>query len=125
MKKWLCLLATLSVLTGCATESQSLTITPRQSVVFSDSALAQALDVKRRACAASETTQQTCLTLINRSQHSQWMRYRFYWYDKQGLQVEASPTDWQRITLPAEASKHIDTQVPSASATQYRMVIVH
>ncbi|WP_116644971.1 DUF1425 domain-containing protein [Salinivibrio sp. HTSP] len=125
MGKWLCLLATLSLLAGCATESQSLTITPRQSVVYSDSALAQALDVKRRACAASETTQQTCLTLINRSQHPQWMRYRFYWYDKQGLQVEASPSEWQRISLPAKASKRINTRMPTASATQYRMVIVH
>ncbi|OOE51905.1 DUF1425 domain-containing protein [Salinivibrio kushneri] len=125
MGKWLCLLATLSLLAGCATGQPSLSITPGQSVVYSDNTLAQVLDVKRRACAGAKTIQQTCLMLINRSQHSQWMRYRFYWYDKQGLQVETSSSDWQRISLPAKASKRINTRVPTASATQYRMVIVH
>ncbi|WBA07652.1 YcfL family protein [Salinivibrio kushneri] len=125
MSQWLCLLATLSLLAGCATGKPSLSVTPGQSVVFSDDALAQALEVKRRACADAKAVQQTCLTLINRSQHSQWMRYRFYWYDKQGLQIEASPSEWQRISLPAKASKRINTPVPTASATQYRMVIVH
>ncbi|SIN83217.1 YcfL family protein [Salinivibrio sp. ES.052] len=124
MGKLLCLLAVFGVLSGCATSQQSLTIAPEQSVVFANGDLALALEVKRRACPKTQSVRQTCLTLTNSSDHQHRVRYRFHWYDNQGLHVEAPPSQWQVLTLPAKASERIDITVPAARASQYRMVIL-
>lgn len=63
------------------------------------------------------------MRIVNNSQDTQNLQYRFYWYDDQGLEVNAKQGAWRQFILRGYESMTLSEVSVNPNATQFRIQI--
>ncbi|WP_105903445.1 YcfL family protein [Vibrio gangliei] len=125
MKKWLVIGLGLVALAGCSSSNTAgLRIdSASQQVLYSDTALDDDLTIDSIDTQANNGNTRGLVKIINNSQDTQNLQYRFYWYDEQGLEVNAKQGAWRQFILRGYESMTLSEVSVNPNATQFRIQI--
>ncbi|SJL82865.1 YcfL family protein [Vibrio palustris] len=124
MKLALIALLTVTSLAGCATNTSGLQIDgERQRVIFGQSALDDAFKVTDIATVKVHSHMRGSVTLVNQTTHDQSVQYRFYWYDRQGLEVNIQPSAWKQQIVHGGEKVSLSEVSISPQGQQFRLQI--
>jgi uncharacterized protein YcfL len=97
MKKWIVLLALATAIVGCSKHTAGLRVDGQsQKVMFTDNVMGSRLQIENIATTDVEGHARAIVTLASQYQGDQHIQYRFYWYDKDGLEVNSKLTAWKQ-----------------------------
>lgn len=125
MKKWLVAGLGLVVLAGCSSSNTAgLRIdSASQQVLYSDSALDDDLTIDNIDTQENNGNTRGLVKITNNSQDTQNLQYRFYWYDDQGLEVNAKQGAWRQFILRGYESMTLSEVSVNPNATDFRIQI--
>lgn len=125
MKKWLVAGLGVVALAGCSSSNTAgLRIdSASQQVLYSDSALDETLSIKNIDTQENNGNTRGLVKIINNSQDTQNLQYRFYWYDDQGLEVNAKQGAWRQFILRGYESMTLSEVSVNPNATDFRIQI--
>lgn len=125
MKKWLVAGLGLVVLAGCSSSNTAgLRIdSASQQVLYSDSALDDDLTIDNIDTQENNGNTRGLVKITNNSQDTQNLQYRFYWYDDQGLEVNAKQGAWRQFILRGYESMALSEVSVNPNATDFRIQI--
>ncbi len=124
MKKWaVAVLAALTLL-GCAKNTAGLQIDgATQSVLFGDNVLAGRLKIDEISTSNVDGRARGIVRLESRYKGDQAIQYRFYWYDDDGLEVNAKLGPWRQAIVRGMEIIVISEVSVSPKGTQFRVQI--
>ncbi|HCH01615.1 MAG TPA: DUF1425 domain-containing protein [Vibrio sp.] len=125
MKKWLVAGLGLVALAGCSSSNTAgLRIdSASQQVLYSDSALDDDLTIDNIDTQENNGNTRGLVKITNNSQDTQNLQYRFYWYDGQGLEVNAKQGAWRQFILRGYESMTLSEVSVNPNATDFRIQI--
>ncbi|MCF7354789.1 MULTISPECIES: YcfL family protein [unclassified Vibrio] len=125
MKKWLVAGLGLVALAGCSSSNTAgLRIdSASQQVLYSDSALDDDLTIDNIDTQENNGNTRGLVKITNNSQDTQNLQYRFYWYDDQGLEVNAKQGAWRQFILRGYESMTLSEVSVNPNATDFRIQI--
>ncbi|MGO2497843.1 MAG: YcfL family protein [Vibrio litoralis] len=125
MKKWLVAGLGLVALAGCSSSNTAgLRIdSASQQVLYSDSALDEDLTIDNIDTQENNGNTRGLVKITNNSQDTQNLQYRFYWYDDQGLEVNAKQGAWRQFILRGYESMTLSEVSVNPNATDFRIQI--
>ncbi|ATO33658.1 DUF1425 domain-containing protein [Dickeya dianthicola] len=108
-------------LVGCS-KTASLTINSKQTLVLGASVMAAGISASRPSLSRGDAGQQASARISNTSEQPVTLRYRFYWYDQQGLEVP--PLDAGRTAvIPAHTDISLVATHANPAASQVRLYL--
>jgi uncharacterized protein YcfL len=112
------------VLSGCASNSVGISVeSATQRVVFGSSRLSSHVQVEDIATVDVGGNTKGIVKIKSLSTAEQHLQYRFYWYDENGLEVDAKPSAWQQIMLRGKDVISLSGVSVSPQGTQFRIQI--
>ncbi|MFH0256965.1 YcfL family protein [Vibrio rumoiensis] len=125
MKKWLVAGLGVVALAGCSSSNTAgLRIdSASQQVLYSDSALDDDLSINSIDTQENNGNTRGLVKITNNSQDTQTLQYRFYWYDDQGLEVNAKQGAWRQFVLRGYESITLSEVSVNPNATDFRIQI--
>lgn len=125
MKKWLALITVSLALMGCASSNTAgLRIDgASQTVLFGDNVLAGRLTIEDISTVDVDGRARGIVRLINQSKGDQYIQYRFYWYDDQGLEVNNKLSPWRQAILRGTEEISISEVSINPNGRQFRVQI--
>lgn len=125
MKKWLVACLGLVALAGCSSSNTAgLRIdSASQQVLYSDTSLDDDLKIDSIDTQANNGNTRGLVKITNNSQDTQNLQYRFYWYDDQGLEVNAKQGAWRQFILRGYESMTLNEVSVNPNATEFRIQI--
>lgn len=125
MKKWLVAGLGVVALAGCSSSNTAgLRIdSASQQVLYSDSALDETLSINNIDTQENNGNTRGLVKITNNSQDTQNLQYRFYWYDDQGLEVNAKQGAWRQFILRGYESMTLSEVSVNPNATDFRIQI--
>lgn len=124
MNKWLFSLVVL-VLVGCSnTQTAGLTVESEyQRILYGDKVLASELEVKDISTAEVNDHTRGVVRVKNKTTSDQHIQYRFYWYDQQGLDVNARPGPWRQAIIRGMDETSLSEVAVAPNAVNFRVQI--
>ncbi|RTZ16529.1 DUF1425 domain-containing protein [Vibrio aquaticus] len=124
MKKWLIAMTAALVLMGCADNTAGLRIDgASQTVIFGDNVLAGRLKIEDIATAEVDGRARGVVRLVSQYTGDQYVQYRFYWYDDQGLEVNTKLSPWRQAIIRGTEEISISEVSINPNGTQFRVQI--
>lgn len=125
MKKWLVAGLGVVALAGCSSSNTAgLRIdSASQQVLYSDSALDDDLTIDNIDTQDNNGNTRGLVKITNNAQDTQNLQYRFYWYDDQGLEVNAKQGAWRQFILRGYESMTLNEVSVNPNATDFRIQI--
>ncbi|KJY83527.1 YcfL protein: an outer membrane lipoprotein that is part of a salvage cluster [Vibrio galatheae] len=125
MKKWLISLAAAVLLAGCASSNTAgLRIDgASQTVIFGDNVLAGQISIEDISTVDVDGRARGVVRLLNQSKGDQYIQYRFYWYDDQGLEVNNKLSPWRQSILRGGEEVSISEISINPNGRQFRVQI--
>lgn len=125
MKKWLVAGLGVMALAGCSSSNTAgLRIdSASQQVLFSDSALDDDISINNIDTQENNGNTRGLVKITNNSQDTQNLQYRFYWYDDQGLEVNAKQGAWRQFILRGYESMTLSEVSVNPNAADFRIQI--
>ncbi|MDW6003676.1 YcfL family protein [Vibrio mangrovi] len=124
MKKWL-LSFVVFAFVGCTnTHTAGLTVDSEyQRILFGDNVLASEVEVKDISTAEVNDHTRGVVRVKNKTSSDQHIQYRFYWYDEQGLEVNARPGPWRQAIIRGMDEVSLSEVSVSPKAVNFRVQI--
>ncbi|QEP43711.1 DUF1425 domain-containing protein [Ectothiorhodospiraceae bacterium BW-2] len=63
------------------------------------------------------------VTVVNQSQFTESLQYRWQWFDSEQFVIEGEKPSWIPLTLYGRSSQALRAVAPSATATQYQLYL--
>jgi uncharacterized protein YcfL len=124
MKKWLISAVMALTLLGCADNTAGLRIDgASQTVLFGDNVLAGRLTIEDIATTQVDGRARGVVKLISQYSGDQYVQYRFYWYDEQGLEVNSKQGPWRQAVIRGTEEISISEVSVNPNGTQFRVQI--
>lgn len=124
MKKWLISAAMALMLLGCADNTAGLRIDgASQTVLFGDNVLAGRLTIDDISTTQVDGRARGVVRLISQYSGDQYVQYRFYWYDDQGLEVNTKQGPWRQAVIRGTEEISISEVSINPNGTQFRVQI--
>ncbi|MFM2590373.1 YcfL family protein [Vibrio sp. TBV020] len=124
MKKWLISLMTALALLGCADNTAGLRIDgASQTVIFGDNVLAGRLKIEDIATSEVDGRARGVVRLVSQYSGDQYVQYRFYWYDDQGLEVNTKLSPWKQAIVRGTEEIALSEVSINPNGTQFRVQI--
>lgn len=121
MRKTVGLLMLVLLVSGCASRP-GIPVSDAQALVMEGAVLAAGIRASSPSLSQRDGTAIALSSLYNEQTHPVQLYYRFYWYDKKGLEIH--PVDKiQVITLAAESGKQIQSTLFNPDASKVRLFI--
>lgn len=124
MKKWLISAVMALTLLGCADNTAGLRIDgASQTVLFGDNVLAGRLTIDDISTTQIDGRARGVVRLISQYSGDQYVQYRFYWYDEQGLEVNSKQGPWRQAVIRGTEEISISEVSINPNGTQFRVQI--
>lgn len=124
MKKWLISAVMALTLLGCADNTAGLRIDgASQTVLFGDNVLAGRLTIEDIATTQVDGRARGVVKLVSQYSGDQYVQYRFYWYDEQGLEVNSKQGPWRQAVIRGTEEISISEVSVNPNGTQFRVQI--
>ncbi|MCZ4293677.1 YcfL family protein [Vibrio sinaloensis] len=124
MKKWLISAVMALTLLGCAENTAGLRIDgASQTVLFGDNVLAGRLTIDDISTTQVDGRARGVVRLISQYSGDQYVQYRFYWYDDQGLEVNNKQGPWRQAVIRGTEEISISEVSVNPNGTQFRVQI--
>ncbi|MEF1255149.1 MULTISPECIES: YcfL family protein [unclassified Vibrio] len=124
MKKWLISAVMALTLLGCAENTAGLRIDgASQTVLFGDNVLAGRLTIDDISTTQVDGRARGVVRLISQYTGDQYVQYRFYWYDDQGLEVNNKQGPWRQAVIRGTEEISISEVSVNPNGTQFRVQI--
>jgi uncharacterized protein YcfL len=124
MKKWLISAAVALMLLGCADNTAGLRIDgASQTVLFGDNVLAGRLKIEDISTTQIDGRARGVVRLLSQYKGDQYVQYRFYWYDDQGLEVNTKQGPWRQAVIRGAEEISISEVSINPNGTQFRVQI--
>jgi uncharacterized protein YcfL len=124
MKKWLISAAMALMLLGCADNTAGLRIDgASQTVLFGDNVLAGRLKIEDISTTQIDGRARGVVRLLSQYKGDQYVQYRFYWYDDQGLEVNTKQGPWRQAVIRGTGEISISEVSINPNGTQFRVQI--
>ncbi|MCA2019135.1 YcfL family protein [Vibrio tritonius] len=124
MKKWLGALIAIGLLAGCAENTAGLQVDgANQQVLFGDHVLGDRLRVEDITTTQLNGHARGVVRLTSHYKGDQFIQYRFYWYDAQGLEVNTRPSAWQQAIVRGGEGITLSEVSIKPNGTQFRVQI--
>ncbi|MGY5539079.1 YcfL family protein [Vibrio brasiliensis] len=124
MKKWLISAVMALTLLGCAENTAGLRIDgASQTVLFGDNVLAGRLTIDDISTTQVDGRARGVVRLISQYTGDQYVQYRFYWYDDQGLEVNNKQGPWRQAVIRGTEETSISEVSVNPNGTQFRVQI--
>ncbi|WP_413110378.1 YcfL family protein [Thaumasiovibrio sp. DFM-14] len=122
--RWLFIVFAITAMAGCAKSTTGLSIDSQsQSVVLNDFSLSRQLEIDRAMSEHINGLMQAKVPLTSKTNKTLQLQYRFYWYDKHGLELKGSDSPWRLVTIYGKDRVTLEGMAIDIRATQYRVVI--
>ena len=127
-RKWagcfvLCMSA-LFALSGCADNTAGLRVDGQtQKVMFADRVLGNRLIVDDITTMEVEGRTRGVVALSSQYNGDQHVQYRFYWYDDDGLEVNAKQAAWKRVIVRGFETISVSEVSVNPNGKQFRVQI--
>ena len=90
----------LLLMVGCAKQSAGISIdSSNQNVVLSDLLLSNELKLGNAKSKKEDGRLTASVLVTNTTTNTQYLQYRFYWYDELGLELNSDQAPWQQFIL--------------------------
>ncbi len=124
MRVWLIGLAMMAGLAGCANNTAGIRIDGQtQQVFFSDNVLGSRLMVDTIRTTYVDGRVRGVVQLNSHYQGDQHILYRFYWYDNNGLEVNAQSGPWRKVIVRGFEPVTLSEVTVNPSGTRFRVQI--
>ncbi|MCK6262800.1 YcfL family protein [Vibrio sp. ZSDE26] len=124
MKQWLLVLCTALVVSGCADNTAGLRVDgSTQNVIFGDNVLGSRLVIDDIATTQVDGHARGVVRITSHYTGDQHIQYRFYWYNDEGLEVNAKLTPWRKAIVRGYESIALSEVSVNPNGTQYRVQI--
>ncbi|MCJ2377962.1 YcfL family protein [Vibrio sp. ZSDZ34] len=123
MKKWLLSLGVLFVITGCAQPKTSgIKVEGQtQTVLFGDERMGKEISIEDISTIDTNGHARAIVKLANTTSTDKTLQYRFYWYDKQGLEVNTKQAPWKRLILRGDETISISEVSVNPNGKDFRL----
>ncbi len=109
---------------ACSNNTAGLRIdSAQQQVLYGDQVLAGRLNIDNIATQDSNGHTRGIVQISSTSKSDQNLQYRFYWYDDQGLEVNAKQSAWRQFILRGHEAISLSEVSINPNATQFRIQI--
>ncbi|OBT13976.1 hypothetical protein A9264_02220 [Vibrio sp. UCD-FRSSP16_10] len=124
MKKLVLLLVTLVAVAGCSPNTAGLRVDGKsQKVLFGDNVLGSRLIVDEIATVEKNDRARGIVTVSSHYKGDLRIQYRFYWYDDNGLEVNAKPSAWRQDVIRGLETRSFSEVSINPEGTQFRIQI--
>lgn len=124
MKKWLVLAVMALTLLGCTQNTAGLRIDgASQTVIFGDNVLAGRLTIDDITTSEVDGRARGVVRLVSNYSGDQYVQYRFYWYDEQGLEVNTKQGPWRQAVIRGTEEISISEVSINPNGSQFRVQI--
>lgn len=124
MKKWLVVFLGMVALVGCSNNTAGLRIdSASQQVLYGDSVLDDRLTIDNIDTKDMNGNTRGLVKITSKYEDNQNLQYRFYWYDEQGLEVNAKQGAWRQFTLRGYESISLSEVSVNPNAKEFRIQI--
>lgn len=114
----------LLLMVGCAKQSAGISIdSSNQNVVLSDLQLSKALKLGNAKSKKQDGRLTASVLVTNTTNDTQHLQYRFYWYDKLGLELNNDQAPWQQFILYGGDAKAVQGVAVDTDAENFRVFI--
>ncbi len=123
--KWFTALLLSIALMGCSSSNTAgISVESKnQQVLFGDNVLGARLVINNAGSSDTNGILKGVVSMTSTYTGDQHLQYRFYWYDKQGLEVNGSDTPWRQFIVRGLDSMSIQGVAIDPNATQFRVQI--
>ncbi|MEL7291664.1 MAG: YcfL family protein [Pseudomonadota bacterium] len=124
MKKWLVSAVMALTLLGCTQNTAGLRIDgASQTVIFGDNVLAGRLTIDDITTSEVDGRARGVVRLVSNYSGDQYVQYRFYWYDEQGLEVNTKQGPWRQAVIRGTEEISISEVSINPNGSQFRVQI--
>lgn len=124
MKKWLVSAVMALTLLGCTQNTAGLRIDgASQTVIFGDNVLAGRLTIDDITTSEVDGRARGVVRLVSNYSGDQYVQYRFYWYDEQGLDVNTKQGPWRQAVIRGTEEIAISEVSVNPNGSQFRVQI--
>lgn len=124
MKKWLVSAVMALTLLGCTQNTAGLRIDgASQTVIFGDNVLAGRLTIDDITTSEVDGRARGVVRLVSNYSGDQYVQYRFYWYDEQGLDVNTKQGPWRQAVIRGTEEISISEVSINPNGSQFRVQI--
>ncbi|UPQ88894.1 YcfL family protein [Vibrio sinaloensis] len=124
MKKWLVSAVVALTLLGCTQNTAGLRIDgASQTVIFGDNVLAGRLTIADITTSEADGRARGVVRLVSNYSGDQYVQYRFYWYDEQGLEVNTKQGPWRQAVIRGTEEISISEVSVNPNGSQFRVQI--
>lgn len=124
MKKWLVSAVMALTLLGCTQNTAGLRIDgASQTVIFGDNVLAGRLTIDDITTSEVDGRARGVVRLVSNYSGDQYVQYRFYWYDEQGLEVNTKQGPWRQAVIRGTEEISISEVSVNPNGSQFRVQI--
>lgn len=124
MKKWLVIFLGMVALAGCSNNTAGLRVdSASQQVLYGDSILDDRLAIDNIDAKDVNGNTRGVVQITSKYEDNQNLQYRFYWYDEQGLEVNAKQGAWRQFILRGYESISLSEVSVNPNAKAFRIQI--
>ncbi|MBD1576805.1 MULTISPECIES: YcfL family protein [Vibrio] len=125
MKKWMIACFAVIALAGCSSNNTSgLRIdSSSQQVLYGDSELDSRLSIKDISTKNLNGNTRGVVQVESKYKGDQQLQYRFYWYDEDGIEVNAKQGAWRQFILRGSESISLSEVSVNPNAKEFRIQI--
>jgi uncharacterized protein YcfL len=124
MRKWLIAVVAVFTLAACAENTAGLRVDGvSQKVLFGDNVLGQRLVIDNIATQPVDDRVRGVVQVTSQYQGDMHIQYRYYWYDDNGLEVNAKPSSWKQTIVGGYETRTLSEVSINPNGTQFRVQI--
>ncbi|MGO2508069.1 YcfL family protein [Vibrio hibernica] len=124
MKKWIIACLGIVILAGCSNNTAGLRVdSGSQKVLYGDSALDDRLAINDISTQDMNGNTRGVVQVESKYSSDQQLQYRFYWYDDNGIEVNAKQGAWRQFMLRGYESISLSEVSVNPNAKEFRIQI--
>lgn len=124
MKKWIIACLGIVILAGCSNNTAGLRVdSSSQKVLYGDSALDDRLAINDISTQDMNGNTRGVVQVESKYANDQQLQYRFYWYDDNGIEVNAKQGAWRQFMLRGYESISLSEVSVNPNAKEFRIQI--
>lgn len=124
MKKWIIACLGIVILAGCSNNTAGLRVdSSSQKVLYGDSALDDRLAINDISTQDMNGNTRGVVQVESKYASDQQLQYRFYWYDDNGIEVNAKQGAWRQFLLRGYESISLSEVSVNPNAKEFRIQI--
>lgn len=124
MKKWIFIITSLLIITGCSNNKMALNIDgASQRVIFTDQALNKRLVVDDISTEPVDGRSRALVRLSSQYKNDLVIQYRFSWYDDNSLEVNNKLSAWKQFIISSFDTVTLSEMSINPAGTQFRVQI--